>query len=243
VGTGNLNEDTARLYSDFGFFTARPDFVSDVRGIFDFLISAHRRFEAKQLLAAPYFMRQGFEKLIEDEIAGAKRGEPAYIHAKCNTLTDQKMIELLYKAGRAGVEVRLIVRGACCLIPGHPELSPNIRAISIVDQFLEHARLFIFCGGGREKIFISSADWMTRNLDKRLEAAAPILSENIRKTLRDFFDLQWSDNVKARDLSELGANAYVPSPAGRRVRAQTALYYAAHNSPDKPGGSTSSEDQ
>ena len=223
IGTGNFNEATAALYGDLGLFTAHSDIVADVRAIFSFMFSTHRHFKCRRLLAAPYFMRQALEELIEKEIRAAKRGEPAYIHLKCNTLTDERLVRMLYKAGQAGVEVRLIVRGASCLMPGVEGLSENIRVISIVDKFLEHSRIYFFANGGNEKVFISSADWMTRNLDKRLEVAVPIEAENIRLNLRDFFNLQWADNIKARDLRNLGANTYVTSP-GPKLRAQAAVY-------------------
>lgn len=223
IGTGNFNENTAALYGDLGLFTCQPDIVSDARSVFDFLMTSHRRFDTKRLLVAPYSMRKKLVSLIHREIKNAHRGKPAYIHAKCNSLTDERMVRLLYRASQAGVEVRLIIRGACCLIPGAEGLSENIRAISIVDKYLEHCRLFLFAGGGEEKAVISSADWMTRNLDKRLEVGVPIVSDGVRKTLRDFFDIQWADNVKARDLAELGVNTYV-SGGQKAVRAQTALY-------------------
>ena len=224
VGTGNFNETTARQYGDLGLFTADPQTAADARSIFDFLLSTHKHFRGRRLLAAPYFMRRRLEILIRQEIQNARRGRPAHIHIKCNTLTDENMIRLLYQASQAGVEVRLIVRGACCLMPQVPGLSDNIRAVSIVDRFLEHARLWFFAHGGREQIFISSADLMTRNLDKRLEVAAPIVAPDLRRTLRDVFDLQWADNVKARDLADLGANQYVNNEQGSRIRSQVALY-------------------
>ena len=224
VGTGNFNETTARQYGDLGLFTADNRVVADARCIFTFLLSTHRHFRPQALLTAPYFMRRNLEAMIRREINNARRGRPAHIHIKCNTLTDEKMIRLLYQAGQAGVEVRLIIRGACCLIPGVPGLSDNIQAVSIVDRFLEHCRVWFFGHNGREEIFISSADLMTRNLDKRLEVAAPIVAPEIKKTLRDFFDIQWADNVKARDLAVMGANEYVAKNSNHRVRAQVALY-------------------
>lgn len=224
LGTGNFNETTAALYGDLGLFTTQTDIVADTRSIFKFLLTTHHHFNCRHLLAAPYFMRGQIEKMIHREITAARQGRPAYIHLKCNTLTDERMVRLLYKAGQAGVEIRLIVRGACCLMPGVPGLSENIRAVSIVDKFLEHSRLFFFGAGGQEKVYISSADWMTRNLDKRLETAAPILDDAIRRTLRDFFDLQWADNVKARDLAHMGRNTYVTGDPGRKLRSQAAVY-------------------
>lgn len=224
IGTGNFNETTARLYGDLGLFTAHPEIVEDARDIFDFLINTHKHFYCRQLLAAPYHMRQLFADLIDKEIKNAQQGLPAYICIKCNTLTDERMIRHLYRAGRAGVKVKLIVRGAFCLIPQAKGLSDNIEAISIVDRFLEHARFFIFCDNGRQKIYISSADWMTRNLDKRLEVAVPILDKNVKKTLLDFFDIQWVDNIKGRDLAHMGANTYVNRAGLPRISSQEALY-------------------
>ncbi|MDR2946219.1 MAG: polyphosphate kinase 1 [Candidatus Adiutrix sp.] len=224
IGTGNFNESTARLYSDLGLFTSHPGLADDARAVFDFLLNTHKHFSCKHLLAAPYFMRPQIEQLINREIRNARAGKPAYIHAKCNTLTDERMVRLLYKAGQAGVDIRLIIRGACCLMPRVKKQSENIGAVSIVDKYLEHTRLFLFCNGGQEKAFISSADWMTRNLDKRLEIAAPILSESVRRALRDFFDIQWADNVKARDLTDMGVNTYVSPEGAPPLRAQTAVY-------------------
>ncbi len=224
IGTGNFNENTAALYGDLGLFTAQPDIVTDARVVFEFLMTTHRRFETKTLLVAPYYMRKRLVRLIRREIKNARAGKKAYIHAKCNSLTDERMVRLLYRASQAGVEVRLIIRGASCLIPGVPGLSENIRAISIVDKYLEHCRLFLFANGGEEKVFISSADWMTRNLDKRLEVGVPIFYESVKRTLRDFFDIQWADNVKARDLAELGVNTYVSGAGREPLRSQTALY-------------------
>jgi polyphosphate kinase len=224
IGTGNFNESTAALYGELGLFTAQPDIVSDARAVFDFLMTTHRRFASKRLLVAPYCMRKKLVLLIHREIKYARQGKKAYIHAKCNSLTDERMVRLLYRASQAGVEVRLIIRGACCLMPQVKDLSENIRAISIVDKYLEHCRLFIFGNNGEERAFISSADWMTRNLDKRLEVGVPILSDSVRRTLRDFFEIQWADNVKARDLAEMGVNTYVSGGGKPPLRSQTALY-------------------
>ena len=224
VGTGNFNENTATVYSDFGLLTVNEDIVADARAVFSFLVSTHKHFACKQLVVAPYSMRKTLENFISHEINNAKKGKKAFIWIKCNNLTDEKIIKLLYKASKAGVDVRLIVRGSCCLKPQHPDLSENIRAISIVDKFLEHARLLIFCNGGKEAVYISSADLMTRNLDRRLEVAVPILDKKIREELLRYFVIQWSDNVKARDLADFGKNNYVPRNGAYPVRAQVALY-------------------
>ena len=224
LGTGNFNETTAALYGDLGLLTTQPDIVADVRSIFEFFLTTHRHFNCRRLLVAPYFMRNQLERMIRQEMAFARRGQPAYIHLKCNTLTDGKMVRLLYKASQAGVDIRLIIRGVCCLMPQMPRLSDNIRAISIVDNFLEHSRLFFFGNNGREKVYISSADWMSRNLDKRLETAIPILDDSIRRTLREFFNLQWADNVKARDLAHMGNNTYINENTIPPICSQTLVY-------------------
>jgi polyphosphate kinase len=224
IGTGNFNEDTARLYSDFGLLTSKRSFADDAASVFTFLGDMHRRFTCKNLLVAPYDLRQALGEGIEREIHNAKRGRAAYVWIKCNNITDEKISRLLYRAGRSGVEIRLIVRGSCCVKPQHPGLSENIRAVSIVDKYLEHARLMIFCNGGDELIYISSADLMTRNLDRRVEIAAPILDKRLKDELKNFFAIQWADTVKARDLASLGRNNYVRAEGAAPVRAQVALY-------------------
>lgn len=224
IGTGNFNESTARLYGDFGLFTYNQQIASDAKVIFDFLLNPHKHFACKQLIVSPYYMRDQFEALIEREIKNAKKGKKAYIYAKFNSLTDEKMIKALYKASQTGVEIRLIIRGSFCLQPQLKGLSENIKAISIVDKYLEHARLAIFYNDGDEQIFILSADWMTRNLDRRVEVGTPILDKDIRETLKTFFDIQWSDNVKARDLTVFGKNNYIAANNDKSIRAQTLLY-------------------
>lgn len=230
VGTGNFNESTARLYGDFGILTSDTQAVSDARVIFDFLLNSHKHFRCRRLIVSPYFMRRQFENLIEKEIHNARKGKQAYIYAKFNSLTDIRMIKRLYKASQAGVEIRLIIRGACCLQPQVPGLSDNIQIISIIDKYLEHARMAIFHNDGNEQIYILSADWMTRNLDHRVEVGIPVLDSHIRQTLRDVFNIQWADNVKARDLTVLGLNNYRSTGSDEPVRSQNALYdyYRSH---------------
>ena len=169
-------------------------------------------------------MRAFFTNAIEREIRNARAGKKAYIHVKLNSLTDESMIRLLYRASKAGVGIRLIVRSACCLKPQVQGLSDHIRAVSIVDKFLEHARILLFCNNGNELAYISSADWMPRNLDRRLEVAAPAHCPAIRQTLRDIFDIQWADNVKARILDGTGANRYSRGEGVAPCRSQTALH-------------------
>lgn len=224
IGTGNFNETTARIYGDFGLLTSNTEITTESRAIFDFLLNTHKQFKCNKLLVAPYFMRNKLEELIEKEIKNKQKGKKAYIYAKLNSLTDLKMIKLLYKASSAGVDIRLIVRGSCCLQPQVKGMSENIKVISIVDKYLEHARLAIFCNDGDEQVFISSADWMSRNLDRRIEVAVPINDAKIKKIIKDVFNIQWSDNVKARDLTVMGKNNYVKKDPEHIIRSQMALY-------------------
>lgn len=224
IGTGNFNESTATIYSDFGLFTSNQQIAADAKTVFDFLINPHKRFTCKKLIVSPYYMRDQFTALIDKEIKNANKGKKAYIYAKFNSLTDEKIISHLYKASRAGVKIRLIVRGSFCLQPQLKGVSDNIKAISIVDKYLEHARLLIFCNDGDEQAFIMSADWMTRNLDRRVEVAVPILDKSIKNMLKTYFEIQWADNVKARDLSIFGENNYIQPKKDEICRSQTALY-------------------
>lgn len=223
VGTGNLNESTARIYTDLGLLTSHDGIADDAMKLFDFLQRNHRRFDARHLLVSPWGMRKTFEKLIENEIAAARKGCEAYIMVKLNSLVDENMIKLLYKASDAGVKIRLIVRSACCLRAGVEGLSDNIEARSIVDMYLEHPRYAIFGNGGDERSYIMSADWMVRNFDRRVEVGTPIYDPGIRRTLRDMFELQWADNCKARDLASGAENEYVRNDKPI-LRAQMALY-------------------
>lgn len=228
VGTGNFNEDTARIYSDFSLLTSNTAIVEDAREVFGFLQMSYKQVAPRELIVSPFNMRRRFDDLIDNEIDNAKKGKKAYIYAKCNSLTDEKLIERLYRASAAGVKVRLIIRGACCLMPQVDGLSANIKAISIVDKYLEHARMMIFCNGSKEIAYITSADWMTRNLNRRVEVGIPILDPDILAVLRKVFSIQWKDNVKARDLSSFAMNKYRDqlekiAPEDRQ-RSQVTLY-------------------
>lgn len=230
VGTGNFNESTARTYSDLGFFTCDQTVAREALDVFDFLQNPHKRPAYKRLLVSPYDMREVFGKLIDREIRHARAGRHAYIRLKMNALTDEKMIVRLYEASRAGVDVEMIVRGSCCLKPEVRGLSERISGISIVDKYLEHARFVIFGNGGSEDIVMMSADWMTRNLDRRVEVGIFLRDRQSRRIVRDIFRIQWDDNVKARDLGTGDLNTYVDEGSETAsVRSQTALYdyYAA----------------
>jgi polyphosphate kinase len=170
---------------------------------------------------SPFSLRNTILKLIRREIKNAKRGRPAYIDAKLNSLVDRDLIEALYDASRGGVKVHLIVRGTCSLVPGVEGVSENIESVSIVDRYLEHSRIMFFCNGGEERCYISSADWMTRNLDYRVEVAVPIYDSKIREELRHYFDLQMRDTARARVIDAALSNAY---RRGEGTRAQVEIY-------------------
>ncbi len=225
VGTGNFNEDTARIYGDIGLLTADEAVVEDARKVFDFLQNTHKHPTYKKLLVAPYFMRRQIETIIDEEIRNARRGKPAWIHAKFNSLTDERMVRKFYEASRAGVEVRLLVRGACCLQAGVEGLSENIEVRSIVDKYLEHARVIIAACGGKPRSWIMSADAMTRNLERRVEVGVPIRDRAIHATLEGYFAIQWADNTKARRIAPPYHNDYVPRPDDAPAhRSQSELY-------------------
>ena len=224
IATGNFNEDTARLYCDHALMTADKRITGEVKLLFDFLKTNYKLAAYRHLIVSPFYMRKRWEELIRKEIRNAKAGREAYIHVKLNSLVDSGVMNLLYAASNAGVKIRLIVRGICSLVPGIPGVSDHIEIISIVDKFLEHSRLFIFCNGGKEKYFISSADWMTRNLDLRVEVACPIYDPALQQELRTYFDLQWRDNVKARRINEALDNQYRRIPDAAPLRSQEAIY-------------------
>lgn len=224
LSTGNFHEDTAKVYSDFGMFTADERLVLEVARVFSFLETEQipaQDFE--HLLVGQFNLRTDLEDLIDYEIEQAKAGQPAEIILKMNSLQDEPMIEKLYEASQAGVSIKLIVRGICCLVPGRPE-SENIHAISIVDRFLEHARAFIFHHGGEDLIYLSSADWMTRNLSYRVETAFPVYDPELKQQIREYINLQLLDNVKARILDEDLSNTYFRN-GSLAIRSQRETYY------------------
>ncbi len=209
IGTGNYHAGTARLYTDLGLFTARPDFTSDVVELFHYLTGRSLKIDYKKLLVAPVNMRQRFEEMIQTEIGHARAGRPSRIIAKMNSLEDRHIIGLLYEASCAGVPIDLIVRGFCCLKPGVPGLSENIRVSSIIGRFLEHARIFYFGSGAADPVdgqfFIGSADWMYRNLNNRVEATTPIEDRPLRLRLWELLRVMLEDHRQAWDLQPDGS--------------------------------------
>ena len=225
IGTGNFNEKTAKIYTDCSLLTSDKKTCAEVSRVFDFFTDNFRTGHYKRLAVSPFNMRRTFTQLINKEIANAKAKKAAYITLKMNNLVDRKMINQLYTASQAGVKITLIVRGICSLVCGVREISENITGISIVDKFLEHMRVFVFANGGDEKIFISSADWMTRNLDHRCEVAVQIQDKNIKTILKTILDIQLSGNTKARILDQHLTNTY-KKPIGKepKIRAQDEVY-------------------
>lgn len=226
LSTGNFHEDTAKVYSDFGVFTADVRLTSEVSRIFSFLENVLIPDQPFQhLLVGQFNLRNGLEELIDFEIAEAKAGRPAAMTLKMNSLQDKPMIDRLYLASDAGVKINLIVRGICVLVPGRKGYSENIHGVSIVDRYLEHARVFYFHHAGEELVYLSSADFMTRNLSHRVETTFPIYDPEIKARILEIIDLQLADNVKARLLSDQQANTYYRGGSDLSIRSQEATYH------------------
>lgn len=223
IGTGNYNPATARIYTDIGLFTADEQIGADASELFNYLTGFSKQTEYRRLLVAPVNLRERVTALIEREMEHQRNGRPARIIAKINSLTDTKLIRTLYEASQNGVPIDLLVRGVCTLRPGVPGLSDTITVTSIVGRFLEHSRIFYFLSGGEEDIYIGSADWMQRNLDRRVELLAPIIDPKLRKHIKeDLLDLCLRDNVKARRLQPDGSYERVGASEGEeRVDSQT----------------------
>ncbi len=223
VSTGNFNESTAGIYTDYTLFTADKMILKEVEKVFDFFEVNYRQYKYKHLLVSPSDLRIRIEQLVRREIAFAKAGKTALIRLKLNSFSDFKMIDLFYQASQAGVKIELIIRGICCLIPGVKGMSENIRAISIVDRYLEHPRVYYFHNNGDTALYISSADFMQRNLDSRVEIACPIYDEDIKKEILETLDICWNDNVKARIIDEVQSNEYVKNDQPK-IRSQYTTY-------------------
>ena len=226
LGTGNFNEKTARLYTDYGLLTTDPRLTREVRTVFAYLEGTCPKPTFRHLLVAPFTLRRALYDCIDREIAHARAGRTAGMILKMNSLEDPDIIARLYQAAQAGVPIQLIIRGICCLAPGVPGLSETVTAISIVDRFLEHARVFVFHNDGDEAYYLASADWMRRNLSHRIEVAYPVYDEVLRRRLRAHLDLQRCDNTRARRLDAGLQNAYVERrPGTSAVRAQVDTYH------------------
>jgi polyphosphate kinase len=224
IGTGNFNEETVRTYSDHCLFTADKRLTAEVAQVFQFCESTFRAPRFRHLWVAPFDMRKKLLRHIHEEIRTARKGREAFITIKVNNLAEGEVVRALYRAAQEGVQVRLIVRSMMSLIPGREGLSENIQAVGIVDRFLEHTRIFVFGGAGHPQYFISSADLMQRNLDRRLEVVCPIYDASLQKELQRFLDIQWADNVKSRVLDSALTNRIRNGTGGPSVRAQQSIY-------------------
>ena len=224
VSTGNYNEVSSYVYSDESLLTADTRITGEVVHVFEFFERNYIVRQYKHLIPSPLKTRKKFIQFIENETYNAKHGKSASIFLKLNSLVDEEMIEKLYQASKAGVKIRIIVRGICALVPGVPGMSENIEAISIVDRFLEHSRIYVFENGGEPLHYISSADWMARNLDTRIEISCPIYDPRLQKELVDILNIQWSDNVKARLVNSAQDNQYRTNQSSVKVRAQEKIY-------------------
>ncbi len=223
IGTGNFNEDTARIYTDHLLLTTEKKITNEVNKAFNFFNVNYRKDNFYHLVLSPFFLRNKITQLIDNEIKNARSGKKAYIYLKLNNITDNELISNLYEASNAGVIVRMIVRGMISLVPGIKDVSENIKAIGIVDRFLEHTRFMIFCNDGNEECFISSADLMTRNIDHRIEVTCPVFDKNIKNELKQIFEIQWSDNVKARKIDSRLSNKFVKK-GKNRIHSQVEVY-------------------
>ena len=209
ISTGNFNESTARIYTDYTLFTANQKILKEVNKVFNFLEVNYKLKKYKHLIVSPQYAFNILSKLIDNEISNHKNGLPSGIKLKINNITNYKLVDKLYEASKAGVKVKMIVRGICCLVPGIEGLSENIKVISIVDKFLEHPRVYIFENAGNRKIYLSSADWMTRNIENRVEVGCPIYDKDLQQEILDIFYISWNDNIKARVVNKSPQNKIV----------------------------------
>lgn len=223
ISTGNLNEDTAKVYTDYTLFTSNQKILKELNKVFNFLQVHYKRKVYKHLIVSPHYTYNVLMKMINQEIENHKAGLPSGIRLKLNAITNFSIIEKLYEASTAGVSIQMIVRGICCLIPGRKGMSENIEVISIIDKYLEHPRVYHFTNGGDPKIYISSADFMTRNIENRVEVAAPIYDVELQRQIIEVFDIIWSDNIKARRINGPIQNVFVENSEAE-VRSQNAIY-------------------
>ncbi|GAD81161.1 polyphosphate kinase 1 [Vibrio ezurae] len=224
IGTGNFHEKTARIYTDFSLLTAKQEITDEVRQVFGYIENPYRPVKFQQLIVSPRNSRDRLYELIDNEIQSANEGQKSGITLKVNNLVDKGLINKLYQASTAGVPVRMIIRGMCSLVPGVEGVSDNIQVISVIDRFLEHPRVLITENNGDPKVYISSADWMTRNIENRIEVATPVNDPTLKQRIIDIIELQFTDTVKARWIDKEMSNAYVARGNRRKVRSQVATY-------------------
>ncbi|WP_438472112.1 polyphosphate kinase 1 [Vibrio alginolyticus] len=224
IGTGNFHEKTARIYTDFSLLTADQEITNEVRNVFGYIENPYRPVKFNHLMVSPRNSRPQIYRLIDNEIANAKLGKKAALTIKVNNLVDKGIVNKLYGASTSGVKINMIIRGMCSLVPGIEGISDNIRIISIVDRFLEHPRVVITHNDGDPQVYISSADWMTRNIDHRIEVAVPVRDPRLKQRIIDITNIHFTDTVKARLIDKEMSNAYVPRGNRKKVRSQIAIY-------------------
>ncbi|WP_016957218.1 polyphosphate kinase 1 [Catenovulum agarivorans] len=224
LGTGNFHEKTAKIYTDFSLFTCHPEITREVENVFDFIEYSYKRYKFYHLMVSPINTRLSITQMIDQEIQNARAGKSTGICVKVNNLVDEPIIHKLYEASQAGVKIRLIIRGMCSLVPDIKGVSDNIKIISIVDRFLEHPRVMIFDNAGDKKVYISSADWMTRNIEHRIEVTCPIYDEKLKQRIVDIFELQFKDTTKARIIDAEQKNDYVARGNRKKLRSQVETY-------------------
>lgn len=224
IGTGNFHEKTAKIYTDFALFTCHEEICNEVANVFEFIEHSYKKFKFQHLVVSPNDARRKLYSLIDREIQNKLMGKSAGITLKINNLVDNGLIKRLYDASRNGVKVKMIIRGMCSLLPGVPGVSDNIEVISVVDRFLEHPRIMVFHNEGDPKVYLSSADWMTRNIDKRIEVGCPIYDVDLKQRILDILDIQFRDTTKARVIDREQKNRYVKRGNRKKIRSQIAIY-------------------
>ena len=225
ISTGNFNESTAKIYTDYTLFTTNQKILKEVNKVFNFLEVSYKIKKYKHLIVSPHYTASVISKMIDNEIENHQKGLPSGISLKLNNITNYPLVEKLYQASQAGVKIKMIVRGICCLVPGVKGLSENITVLSVVDKFLEHSRVIIFENAGEKKIYLSSADFMTRNIENRVEVACPVYDKELQQQILDTFELSWKDNTKARIVNQNPQNKMLKSKAGDKIqRSQWTTY-------------------
>ena len=225
LSTGNFNEKTAQVYTDHGLFTSDIRITKEMFEVFKFLNHKTRSIKTSHLLVAPYSLRERLLEMIRYERDQARKGKIGSIFLKANSIEDRELIDALYEASSAGVTVTLLIRGICCIIAGEKTFSKNITAMSIVGRFLEHDRIYFFHNGGNDLIYISSADWMRRNLNRRIEVAIPVFDAGLKREIKEMISIQLMDTVKARMIDKNLKNTYKRSEVNKPVESQVEIYH------------------